>query len=65
MDKDITMRFRGENEPMPSKYPRKYRIDLHIDGDKSVLQNDKVYGFKVFLIGEQDDLWTEKIIAEI
>ena len=55
----------GKSEPMPSKYPGKYRIDLHIDDDKSVAENGKVYGYKVFLIGEQDELWTEKIIAEI
>ena len=51
-------------EPMPSKFPAKYRIDLHIDDDISVLQNGRTYGFKVFLIGEQDDKWTEKIINE-
>ncbi len=55
----------GKNEPMPSKYPCKYRIDLHIDDDVSVLQNGKIFGFKVFLIAGQDDLWTEKITAEI
>lgn len=47
---------------MPSKYPSKYRIDLHIDDDVSVLQNGKLYGFKVYLIGPQDDDWTKKIL---
>lgn len=47
---------------MPSKYPSKYRIDLHIDDDVSVLQNGKLYGFKVYLIGSQDDDWTKKIL---
>ena len=46
---------------MPSKYPGKYRIDLHIDDDISVVQNGRTFGFKVYLIGEQDDLWTDKI----
>lgn len=50
---------------MPSKYPSKYRIDLHIDDDISVLQNGKIYGFNVFLVGEQDDDWVEKIKTEI
>ena len=53
---------RGKKEPMPSKYPSWYRIDLHIDDDVSVLNNGKIYGFKVFLIGEQDDKWTDKIL---
>ena len=52
-------------EAMPSKYPAKYRIDLHIDDDPSVAQNGRIYGFKVFLVGGQDDAWTEKIIEKI
>lgn len=54
-----------KREPMPSKYPGKYRIDLHIDDDISVVQNGRTYGFKVFLIGAQDDQWIEKIKQEI
>ena len=54
-----------KKEPMPSKYPGKYRIDLHIDDDVSVKQNGRVYGFRVFLVGEQDDLWSSKIKQEI
>ncbi|ADU21712.1 hypothetical protein Rumal_1193 [Ruminococcus albus 7 = DSM 20455] len=52
-------------EGMPSKYPSKYRIDLHIDDDISVAQNGRTYGFRVFTVGEQDDEWAEKIKAEI
>ena len=52
-------------EAMPSKYPSKYRIDLHIDDDVSVAQNGRVYGFKVFIVGPQDDNWVEKIIEEV
>ena len=49
---------------MPSKFPGKYRIALHIDNDISVLQNGKAYGFKVFLIGPPDDAWADKVFAE-
>lgn len=55
----------NKREAMPSKYPGKYRIDLHIDDDISVVQNGRIYGFKVFLIGSQDDRWIEKIKQEI
>lgn len=55
----------GKHESMPSKYPGKYRIDLHIDDDISVVQNGKAYGFKVFLIGESDDAWADKVKSEI
>ena len=54
----------NRKEPMPSKYPSKYRIGLHVDDDISVLQNGKLYGFKVFLIGPQDDEWVKKVFEE-
>lgn len=53
---------RGKREPMPSKYPSKYKIDLHIDDDISVKQNGDLYGFRVMIIGENDPEWTDKII---
>lgn len=56
---------KGHVEGMPSKYPSKYRIDLHIDDDISVAQNGRTYGFKVFTVGAQDDEWAEKIKSEI
>jgi hypothetical protein len=56
---------KGHSEGMPSKYPSKYRIDLHIDDDISVAQNGRTYGFKVFTVGCPDDEWANKIIAEI
>lgn len=52
-------------EGMPSKYPSRYRIDLHIDDVVSVAQNGKIYGFNVFIVGNQDDKWTDKIKKEI
>lgn len=55
----------GHAESMPSKYPSKYRIDLHVDDDVSVAQNGVRYGFDVFQIGGQDSEWTEKIKKEI
>ncbi len=55
----------GHREGMPSKYPSKYRIDLHIDDDISVAQNGKIYGFHVLIIGSQDDEWTDKVVKEI
>ncbi len=56
---------RDRREAMPSKYAAKYRIDLHIDDNISVAQNGKIYGFKVFLVGGQDDNWIEKVIEEV
>lgn len=56
---------RNSHEGMPSKYPSKYRIDLHIDDDISVKQNGDTYGFRVLIVGEDDETWIEKIIAKI
>lgn len=55
----------NKKEAMPSKYPGYYRIDLHIDDDISVENNGRAYGFKVFLVGSQDDEWDDKIKSEI
>lgn len=52
-------------EPMPSKYPAHYRIDLHVDDDRSVLANGQYYGFRVFLIGPPDENWADKIIGTV
>lgn len=56
---------RDKGEALPSKYPGKYRIDLHIDDDISVKQNGDTYGFRVHIIGAEDEQWTEKIIKRI
>lgn len=56
---------RNSHVGLPSKYPSKYRIDLHIDDDISVRQNGDTYGFRVLIVGEDDDMWTEKIISKI
>ncbi len=45
-------------EAMPSKYPSKYRIALHVDDDPSVQKNGEIYGFSVCLIRPEDDLET-------
>ncbi|MDE6365297.1 MAG: HAD family hydrolase [Lachnospiraceae bacterium] len=55
----------GRTEAMPSKYPGRYRIDLHIDDDRSVAENGRTYGFHVLIVGGQDDNWTDSIIKEI
>ncbi len=56
---------RDKKEPMPSKYPSRYRIDLHIDDDISVAENGKIYGFKVHIVSTQDEEWTNKILQKV
>jgi len=52
-------------EPLPSKYPAKYRIDLHVDDDSSVVQNGKAYGFRVFWLQGNDPDWHLAVWKEI
>ena len=55
----------NRNEILPSKYPIKYKIDLHIDDDISVKQNGDIYGFKVFLINNNMPNWVEELWEDI
>ena len=52
-------------EALPSKYPPRYKIDLHIDDDPSVAQNGSIYGFKVYLLAGHEEDWHLKIWGEI
>lgn len=56
---------KGRREIMPSKYPPRFRIDLHIDDEITVKQNGSRYGFRVMIIGERDSQWTEKIMKKV
>ncbi len=55
----------NHKEIFPSKYPSKYHIDLHVDDEISVYQNGISYGFRVYLLKENDTNWTENIRTEI
>lgn len=64
-DRHVREVQRDSREALPSKYPGKYRISLHIDDDISVKQNGDTYGFRVHIVGAEDERWAEKIIARI
>lgn len=56
---------RNKSEKMPSKYPSKYHIDLHIDDEFSVYQNGISFGFRVYLLKENDVDWVNSVKSEI
>ncbi|MDE6665835.1 MAG: HAD family hydrolase [Ruminococcus sp.] len=56
---------KNNTEILPSKYPSKYHIDLHVDDEISVYQNGISYGFRVYLLKENDIDWINNIRAEI
>ena len=55
----------NKKEIMPSKYPAKYHIDLHIDDEISVYQNGIAHGFRVYLLKENDTEWIVHLKKEI
>lgn len=55
----------NKTERLPSKYPSKYHIDLHVDDEISVYQNGISYGFRVYLLKENDTDWVRGIKNEI
>lgn len=49
----------------PSKYPAAYRIDLHVDDEKSVYENGIANGFRVYRITNNDAEWADNIRKEL
>ncbi|MCR4887828.1 MAG: HAD family hydrolase [Ruminococcus sp.] len=49
----------------PSKCPSVYRIDLHVDDEKSVYENGIANGFRVYRITNDDAEWTDNIRREL
>lgn len=49
---------------LPTKLPNFYRISLHIDDEKSVERNGKLYGFRTLRIFEPDANWAQKVLDE-
>ena len=45
----------------PSKNPRSFDIDLHIDDAEGVKLEGEKYGFRVLVISPDDLYWTEKV----
>jgi hypothetical protein len=51
----------NSNETLSSKYPPKYKIDLHVDDEIFVKQNGDNYGFKVYLLVGNNNNWVEEL----
>ena len=55
---------RNRAKLLPTKLPSFYRISLHVDDEKSVEKNGKLYGFRTLRIFEPDEHWVEKVLDE-
>lgn len=50
-----------DNEP-PSKNPRAFGIDLHIDDSEGVRLEGERYGFDVLVVAPDDTGWAQKVL---
>lgn len=55
----------NRKEIYPQKMPSKYRISLHIDDETVIATAGKAYGFKVYQLNADDDMWKEKILEQV
>ena len=46
----------------PSKFPRAFGIDLHVDDSEGVAEEGRVFGFQVVVVSPDDRRWTERVI---
>ena len=49
----------------PSKNPRAFGIDLHIDDSEGVRLEGEQYGFDVLVVASDDTEWTQRVTAEV
>ena len=56
-------RYPGDS--FPSKNPRAFGIDLHVDDSEGVKLEGKKYGFKVVVISPEDCNWTVAVLEAV
>jgi hypothetical protein len=56
---------RSPRDYPPSKNPRAFGIDLHVDDSDGVQMEGEQHGFRVVVIAPQDEAWTEKVLAAV
>jgi hypothetical protein len=49
----------------PSKYPRAFGIDLHVDDSEGVAIEGRQFGFRVLVVAPDDPDWTTRILAAV
>ena len=49
----------------PTKLPKEFGIDLHIDDSEGVVMEGKQHGFKVMRVDPEDKNWTQTIKEQI
>jgi hypothetical protein len=50
---------------LPSKYPPAFGIDLHIDDSEGVRMEGDMHGFRVVVVRQDDEHWTERVLDAV
>jgi hypothetical protein len=56
---------RNSQYKSPSKNPKAFGIDIHIDDSEGVQQEGKMYGFDVIVISPDNLNWSQQILEEV
>ena len=59
---DTTLRC-TPNDHVPSKNPRAFGIDLHVDDSVGVRVEGERHGFHVVLVSPENETWTESVLS--
>jgi hypothetical protein len=54
-----------QNQSQPSKNPKFFGIDLHIDDSIGVQMEGERYGFNVLVLAPDDEAWVDKVIKAV
>lgn len=54
----------NRTQVLPQKMPNFYHISLHVDDEKAVEKNGKIYGFRTIRVFEPEEGWVERILTE-
>jgi FMN phosphatase YigB (HAD superfamily) len=52
---------RGQRDYPPSKNPRAFGIDLHVDDSDGVRMEGRQHGFQVVVVSPDDQAWADKV----
>jgi hypothetical protein len=67
INQDVHDRYlrRTPRDYPPSKNPRAFGIDLHVDDSEGVRMEGDLHGFRVVVVSPDDEAWVDKVLAAV